>query len=383
MLDIRLLKGEEFETAIRLADNVFRSAGETSMGDAFPHVFSDSLRQSYGLFVKEMLVSFIGMVPSVIRIGKARLNIYSIGAVCTHPEHRGKGYAGLILKEVIRHAQQAGACILLVSGAGELYAREGCCRFGAISHYRLNAQAAAGIHSSMIESSDASLARTVLREMNATDWFSLSELVGQRRIRFEQSLWDLSLLAHAQPLAAVTNMKQQIYVAEQEGSIVAFAAVGLPGSGKRQPYVIEYGGDEASIAMLLAHAMKENELEQLDIYDAEQDNELAKMIHEAEHSVERNGGTVRIIDPKLLLTQAAPYLRSKHENWFNSLDLVPVDEGQIMVRYGDLQGKLSEAEVVQLFFDVNPLLPLTQELMERLYTLFPLPFPYTRGLNYV
>ncbi|WP_187274462.1 GNAT family N-acetyltransferase [Paenibacillus sp. N3.4] len=83
MTEIRLLQPGEWQAAIQLADKTFRNVGEDSMGIAFTHVFSPSLHQSYGLFIEGEIVSFIGLVPEIMRIGAAKLNVYAIGAVCT------------------------------------------------------------------------------------------------------------------------------------------------------------------------------------------------------------------------------------------------------------------------------------------------------------
>ncbi len=121
MPQYRLLRNNEYDKAITLADQVFRDAEHSSMGNAFPYVFSPELGQSFGVFINGELVSFIGLVPSVLHIGGADISAYSIGAVCTHSDYRKKGYASQLLHKVFEHINKAEASILFVSGTLPLY----------------------------------------------------------------------------------------------------------------------------------------------------------------------------------------------------------------------------------------------------------------------
>src|ERR1700724_1990061 len=100
MAEIHQVQGHEMNEAIQLADAVFRDAEQVSMAEAFPLVFSQSLGQSLGAFEQGKLVAFIGIVPAFIKVWLSRLPIYSLGAVCTHPDYRGRGYAGDLLNAI-------------------------------------------------------------------------------------------------------------------------------------------------------------------------------------------------------------------------------------------------------------------------------------------
>jgi GNAT superfamily N-acetyltransferase len=79
----------------------------------------------------------MGLVPGLIRVGLACLRLYSFGSVCSHPDHRGKGYAGLLLEQALNHIDRADASLLLVSEDRSLYRRAGCLPFGSVKRYEI------------------------------------------------------------------------------------------------------------------------------------------------------------------------------------------------------------------------------------------------------
>ncbi|GMX60126.1 hypothetical protein Elgi_68930 [Paenibacillus elgii] len=132
-----MVVAEEIADAIRGSDVVFRDVEQISMGAAFPGVFSATLTQSFGAYEDGKLVSFMGLVPAVLRIGSARVPMFSIGSVFTPPEFRGHGYAGDILEAVKTHVRASGGALVYVSGNRSLYTRNQCHPFGAINRYAI------------------------------------------------------------------------------------------------------------------------------------------------------------------------------------------------------------------------------------------------------
>ncbi|MFE5318446.1 GNAT family N-acetyltransferase [Paenibacillus sp. NPDC056579] len=384
-MEIRLLKGHDFNEAVRLADWVFKRDGRISLETAFPHIYTDATSHSYGLFADNRLASFIGFVPSVVTIGAARLNVYSVGSVCTHPDYAGRGYAGEVLKQVIRHAEQAGASLILVSGHRQLYTRAGCYPFGAFTQYRIGKEVAAAIM--------AERAKDVhLRPMIETDLFDLNRLFADRTTRFERSVWDAAFLIKTVPIAKSRGYTHQVYLAERQGKVEAFVVVAIPGSPEatHHPFVVEYGGSPEGCAQLFAHVISEHGLDAikvvLSIHEKE-DRELgAKLEKYGTERIElRNSGTVRIVDPGRLIEQAASYLRDKHEFTFGSLRMERASElGYVIVACEGHQATITDSQLVSLLFDEMPQLPDVDHILAAdLKRLFPLPFPYVSGLNYI
>lgn len=76
------------------------------------------------------IVSSAGVYPIDLRIGAIRLRVAGIGAVCTLPKRRGKGYMSLILKQIWRDMAAEGYALSWLSGDRARYARYGWERAG-------------------------------------------------------------------------------------------------------------------------------------------------------------------------------------------------------------------------------------------------------------
>lgn len=143
-MKIRLLNSNELQQAADLSDLVFGKPGQPSMGKSFPALFHPGVSHSYGAFTDEgELVAFMGLAPDVVRIGEARLNVFSIGSVCTHPDFRGQNLASTLLAECMDHARRSGASLVFVSGGRSLYRRAGCYDFGRVHYAMLDRSSAA------------------------------------------------------------------------------------------------------------------------------------------------------------------------------------------------------------------------------------------------
>ncbi|WP_409342744.1 GNAT family N-acetyltransferase [Paenibacillus sp. MBLB4367] len=379
MTDIRQLHADEMSDAVRLADFVFRDQEHISMGEAFPLVFSPSLGQSFGAFEDGKLVAFVGIVPWTIHAGPAQLNIYSLGAVCTHPDYRGKGYAGKILELVKRHVRKAGASLLLVSGDRSLYTRTHCYHYGSFNRYSLKPEHAAAIA--------AQSAGYSIRELASSDWFTLHELAASRTVRYEQSVSELALLIHAQAVASCYKQEHRTLIAEKDGKAIAFAVVAAPGKFKPlgDPQLIEWAGDAHAAAAIFAEAMTRYSLQQLDIAVSWQDAALQQALLDAPYQAGRNNGTVFVTDPQLLLEQLTPYWNGAIDTQRGELTITPAAEDRSELHIGPDTISLTPQELVSVLFDAEPKLSQqpSPELQERLSALFPIPFPFASGLNFV
>ncbi|MGX9707467.1 GNAT family N-acetyltransferase [Laceyella tengchongensis] len=380
MVDVRLLHADELKTAVRLSDETFRTSSQPSMAQAFPHVFSSSLGQSYGAFADGRLVSFVGLVPSVVRIGRARLNVYSIGSVCTHPDYRGKGIAGLILRRILAHIDEAEASLLLVSGYGPLYERIDCFRFGTVTRFMIGSDSASEIVRNASADADVHL-----RELGPTDWFKVTELARKREVRFEQSVWDIATLMEAEANASCMNLRHRVLIAEEEGQVKAFAVVAVPADeGAATPALaIEWAGEPRLVALALAHAVKRYRLGRLDAPVLWHEAELAQALAPAEHGAEQNLGTVRIVHPERLIQQLRPYLQEKHQRLGASLEVQALPNGRAELRLDGEKVILDAQAFVSLLFDPASHTNHLQGSLSVLKELFPIPLPYAGGLNYV
>lgn len=380
MSEIRLLNEDEIEEAVKLADSTFRDSEHKSMGEAFPYLFSNNLKQSFGAFEHNQLIAFMGLVPAVIHINEARLYTYSLGAVCTHPDFRNKGYADQILQEVKKFIDTAGASLMLVSGDRSLYTRNNCFRFGTIHHFTLQDEFLNSISASVVS------ANLHIREMEQSDLFHLYEAVSSQRVRYEQSVWDLAGLNYAEAYGSIHKLVHKVLVSENRNGSVNFVIIAVPENIKvgGTPFVIESAGDPDAVIELLHHAYRKYNLFQLDIAVCWHEKELISRLQSLPYQIKNNQGTLHIVNLERLLIQLIPLLQQKNTELSNALQFGLLEDGTCHISLNeDSFINVTPDELVSLLFDVDPVIEMDPRLKEQLSKLFPIPFPYTAGLNYV
>jgi len=359
MAEFQLLKEEDFQQASDLADKVFRKEGHVSMGKAFPQVFSPAFNQSYGAFMDGKLVSFIGLVPSVLHIGGAEVQAFSIGAVCTEPDYRRRGLANKLLQMVFDHLHKSGASVLFVSGDLPIYLKQGCTFYGKMNQYKLSEgdlEAAEGF---------------TIRELQPFDWFKLRKLGNARLVRYEQSLYELALLNERAAFASIFKMNHKVLVAEENGELIGFLMFGVPydGQEKADSRAIEWGGDPRAVKSLLASTFAYG-LNSLLVNVPAFEKDLNRQLDDLPKEELPFPGTMKIMDLDLLLSQLSPYFENK-------LSITTKDETHKELRFGEQTVLISNQELEEL------LLKGLKDMDSLLDDLFPIPFPFPQGLNYV
>ncbi len=344
-MEFRLIKETELTEAALLAEDVFCGNGERYMERSFPTIFQSGMSQSYAAFNEQgKLVSFIGMVPFIVRSGVAFLNAYSIGAVCTDPAYRGQGIAGKLFTLCQQHAKEAGASLMFISGDRSLYTRAGSVAFGETGKYI--------IESHVAERVDVQPSPWTISEMEPKDLCAVHSLMMHKSATIHWSINDLAQFIGASPMANIHKMDQHIVVARTETQeIVAIAIVAAPRnpSSEEAGILIEYAGPDAAVIELLLHSIRQFELQSLSVTIPWQDVELANRLQAADVSVERqnNAGTVLVIDGEALITQAG-----YEESDTNQLSISVLPDGRYKLHTPQKSSVIGgNAELCSLLFD--------------------------------
>lgn len=67
------------------------------------------------------VVAHTVVLPFTLRYGGVTLRVAGVGAVCTHPDYRGKGYASAVLRDALAYMAEQGAHLSLLHSAVENY----------------------------------------------------------------------------------------------------------------------------------------------------------------------------------------------------------------------------------------------------------------------
>lgn len=60
-----------------------------------------NMKKSCAIIINEKVVSFVGVSIKKIIIGNKKQKIMLLGAIMTHPDHRGKGYSKLLIDKIV------------------------------------------------------------------------------------------------------------------------------------------------------------------------------------------------------------------------------------------------------------------------------------------
>lgn len=117
---------------IELSNRIFMPDHPPGKGmkEIFPLFLSqDNSKNLFVALFDDRVVCHMGICPSIVRIGAETLKIASMGAVCTHPDFRGRGIATNLFGHVEQCLKEERVDLLLVSGGRGLYRRNGCVEF--------------------------------------------------------------------------------------------------------------------------------------------------------------------------------------------------------------------------------------------------------------
>ncbi|OME93001.1 MULTISPECIES: GNAT family N-acetyltransferase [Paenibacillus] len=369
-MNISIMKSDQLHQAVELSNRIFlKQPEQPSMGVSFPPIFSPGISHSYGAWDQDKLVSFMGFVPFTIQTRGARLNVYSIGSVCTDPDYRGQRLAGSLLEQCIRHGEASGASLILISGGRSLYTRAGSRLFGRAFRFQLDQGA--------IEPLRTVTGKQVrIRAMQPQDLFHLQRLMEQREAGYVTTASELNKLLDASAYSNVIRLEQQVLVAEEDGVLTAFAIIAVPGvvmTPSRESTLVEWGGSPEAAALVIAEAISSFNLSELTVPLPWQDKELAALIQSTGVMPEyiQNEGTVYLVSGPELLRQLAPVLPE-------GLIQADGEHGPYRITLNNEVLELDDEGLLSLLFD-----PESSYRANGSVTFDPIPLPYTAGLQYI
>ncbi|WP_036605531.1 GNAT family N-acetyltransferase [Paenibacillus assamensis] len=381
MTNIRILNEQEMQEAILLANRMFRDAEQVPMQSGFPYLYSTTYGQSFGTFEGDRLLGFNGLLPAVLRVGPAAINVFSLGSVCIDPEVRGRGYASSMLANVKNHVKDAGASLLLVTGTRSLYTRAACHLFGAVTRVHLDQSHAHCLLASKVSQPFH------LRAMELYEWLKLHTVARSREVHYEQSVWDLAGLTKAEAYASCVKLKHEIVVAERNGKVAAFAVVAIPKGtlqSRRPPFAVEWAGDASAVASLLAFATISSDIAALEVPVNWHEHDLLEVLHHVPSTPEQNLGTVYIANIEQFVEEIRPYWMQHDASVGAQLTIHLAADDEYVLSLPQLPTlRLRGQELTSLLFTPAAQIELVEEWAAALHKLLPIPLPSTSGLNYV
>ena len=244
-------------------------------------------------------VSHMLTALDTIFIYGCRVRVASIGSVSTHPDYRGRGYAGEILQRSIEDSIKARARVMIVSGDRSLYRRNHCVPAGHLYEAALDCGASEAV------------AGLKARRVGPEAWPTLAPLYQAEPVRFVRGTdlfsqvcfwWDCSF--------------PQIWVIESDDVPLAYLSLTPTSRDDREGperVVAEYAGSRAAILEGLPALASAAGIERIHFRLLGQDRELLYLLNRRGAALRpgRISGTLRLLNLPGLLRDLRPYLSAR------------------------------------------------------------------------
>lgn len=380
----RTARKEELQEVINLVNLVFRTSGNLNptMGQEFPLLLGENNLDNMWVILEDgKVVSNINYYPTTISIENTKVKVASIGAVCTNPNFRGKGYASTILDNLELKVVNEGAEIMLVSGGRGLYRRKNCVDAGGFCKANL-------IPNTKVNGS------ITLSEINDDNIDEAIRIYNKEPIRFNR-IYNEFKGFHKGVMTPWGNMFFKSYLINFNSKPIAYIVVRFFVDSKRAE-IREFAGDRASIIHGIYHLIKNKNLDKCTL--TFHCNDVIKQCLE-DYGVElkqvNQAGTVKILNFTSLMNSLKPYMEQYIPmETLQDLRFKEIDE-KYFINLGNEQLEISNmGDLAQLIFgqtqeDKNQFIQIKNKLSsmprlkKTLEIIFPIAFPWTDNMNFI
>ena len=385
---------EEFNQVMELVNLVFRTSRgmPATMQQQYPLLFNAANLDNMRVILEDgKPVTHIGICEAEVFIYGCRIKVGMIGAVCTHPEYRGRGFASMALADAMGKMKEDGVDVVLISGTRGLYDRACCAVAGRAHRFRIKREDAGRLPAQGVE----------LTSFKEEDTMNLLEAHQKEPVRFHRTLEDFKTLLQALCPGRFKSSKMVLMVGDGSDS-VGYLVVRMPREESecevRASWIMEYGGARKAIAGAFKLLFDQYDAEELDFKVPAHDREMLSLLRQAGIDVPKtiaSGGTIRTLNLPSLMGKIQPYLQEQLGE--KIAERLRIDQGRGGFSFHLGQESLiikDERDLTRLLFGtpetVNPnheqyhrrnrILPKKGKLTRVLQRIFPLP-SIMYGLN--
>jgi len=375
-------RADEVREIIDLADRVFRNGENagSSMGSEFPLLFSTENAGNLRIIREDnAVVSHVGVWPGELSIFGCTTGSGSIGAVCTDPDYRRRGYATRLVADAIDYLRNGNRTILFVSGNRTLYRNAGCREAGRNWHYTISSDSFPAGQTSP----------PFIREVGGEAIEELTMILQAEPVRYQRSVDEFRSLVTADPCGRGLGWTPYLLAVELDGHPLAYIYLRKRRDGDAAVgRIIEYAGNRNLIQRSLPVLMERYSLDRLYLEVQDWDRELAAFMNRM-YTGERGTilGTIRVLDFNRLMDDLRPYWMQR----MSSADVRMFEYGatgeNAFISFGSRRLNFTDAAgLTRFLFGVGGAAeePVDREtLPPALQRVFPLPLPNPGCLNYI
>ncbi|HOB20185.1 MAG TPA: GNAT family N-acetyltransferase [Candidatus Atribacteria bacterium] len=383
----RPVKKEELSQVLELINSVFRTNEglAPTMGEEFPLLLCEKNAPNMRVILEDgRPVSSVNYYPATVSIRGARVRVASVGSVCTHPDHRGRNYASILLEDAESSMVREGIEIMLVSGSRSLYLRRSCVKTG-------------GFFECTISSDDTKAwdwADDVdLLEINEGNIIEAANIYSNEPVRFDRTFDEYKgfFKGAMTPWGRYSFISYLIRIRQRPAAYI-FARLE---EGKGSAYVREFAGDRSLVLQGMGRLLKRHGLGEIKLVVHKQDV-LAALLEASDIELKdiNQQGTVKILNFPSLMNSLKPYMRLYlPEKTVDGLrfgtsgDTYIFEAGDERIAINGMNALcrlvFGEAEQEVGLEGLKAELARKPRLEEILGSVFPIPFPWTQNMNYI
>ncbi len=374
----RALAPGELDSLVALANRVFRADGG-DMGTEFAYYLSAKNAPRLRVFVESgEVIAHSGYRLHDVLIYGTKVRVGCIGAVCTHPDRRGKGLGTKLFQDCIAAMRAEGADFAMISGGRGLYTRNAAVGAGRDTEFSFRADPAGGWES------DVEVAPA-----GARDAASLAALYRAEPVRFLRPPAEWADIVAGRPCM---NRPARLLAIRRAGALVAYAAVRASQpdrDGDRGTHLGEFAGCRPALAAALPRLAELGEGPALAVHVSAGDAPLAAELAARglePRTVPATGGTVKLVNLPQLGGHLRDLLVERAGERAGRVEFKEAGEG-LAVSLDAERLELDEADACRLVFGAKDgserkLIKGRGELGKVLGAALPVELPWY-GYNYV
>ncbi|MDQ2732547.1 MAG: GNAT family N-acetyltransferase [Armatimonadota bacterium] len=339
----RSVQPAEFDSLMDLVDTVFKGGQPGTMLAEYPHLFNaDNVQNLHVIAEDGKIVSHVGTtIQNAVFLG-CSLRVGNVGAVSTHPDYRGRGYAGGCFQHACSEAHAQGVDLMLISGDRRLYRDAGCRPVGLDKEFTITRSAAGALNTSAGS------------EAISVERFSQEHLPAIRRLYENEPVRYLRPLEEWQMVIReekTTQHNSRLWVVRRNGNIAAYAGM-YPPRQNRTAVIEEFAGDRSALIGGLYELMNLNELDALDIHVQSYDLALLSFLGSlGKGRAVPASGTQLLINFPQMMGRLRPLMEERIGTAEASKLSFTADNDQYVFAYeGDPVVTTSRAGAIQLIF---------------------------------
>lgn len=380
----RAARKEELNDIIDLINGVFRSSRgiAPTMGEQFPLLLNEgNIENIYIMLDRSKPVSVASYYPSTIMVNTACIRAASIGAVCTSPEYRGRGFASEILDMAEDGMKRDNVDIMLVSGTSDLYLRRNCTIVGGFMKTVIKPEVARSYPIDLLKYSDV-------------HFKYMAGIYEGESVKFQRQPDEFkSILKGATtPWNCYTY---EVFLVQRHGEPVAYIVLKIIHNGSDWGEIVEYAGDRESIFEAFYRIAGDLSLTRIVVYSHNSDpiNSCFKKNGIKSEAVNQLG-TLKIVNYSAFMEKLKPYFADfSPADIMNAMTFAEHKDMCTLKVYDEAVQLESQELLCSMIFgspENGSMAEILNKKLARLpkaawfcRTALPIPFPWAGNINYI